>query len=986
MRILNGRLIKGLVIFAFLLVISGCAEILRLEIDPIVNRQFPPVSIDSERAAAVLSASTALGNIKNPGLLVNLNNDQLTQALAATMANLTPVQGITVTNPSISTDQQAFHFTASVTGSIPQYGATFTAQLDAEAVLGMTTVQLRSFPTPAATVTPALNSAKLTALKLDKFDWVAQPLADAINDLIGRYIANINGQFARNPLNLPIDVSQIGLSQNPVTINISGGRTIVIPGMQFAGVTVLADNSGLHILADIEVNAGATIQTTPTSDFTTYQTEFWNVAKTVYSTPTITSPGIFLSDYYLKQVLVNGFIPVNYQSVEQTALNNLQTSLGTIGPVAVGAYVAPNVITSQIQSAIATALAKPQTNSPGSEILYSVTFGSPNVLLDEQAVIATVPISGTVGSAPGTPVAATFQFAFSATVSAVGILSQNGNGLYYRLVATDLALNSVQHTSGYINPAPFIISINTLLDQLVPYLNGATTNTSINIPVPTMSPIQLPQSASLISSPTTLTPAPIHPLIVYPRLNVLGLRVLVSEYNQNNPQVDQKMASASAGVSSIATLLAKAFDSTTRTLNFSTTPTPPADPTNAEAAFDAAWANAGLPQPDTTKTFFAAVGMPWLTGKFAETLNSNHFSITGNYAFSQTPTQVNIGLGSYAQNRCVVNACNSSTNNCSQPGCSRQPGACGWSCSQICVNIGLGNWCTNDPVCEAGLAACNAAQEAQVGLCLAQQATQQGLCEAGNQAIYDACQAKNVIQQGICDVENGIIAGLQALGQGGLGQVSFDSHEALSITLNNPSLTPTVSGTGFQIAVGAALNANAAGSVGFSPANQLGSLLICPIPISGSASFNISTSGAIGITPISGHFQAASTGQGVDIALDPFNVNYTIQPAPLTTLLVQNPAIQIVCSPASAVADVVSLLGEYSVYSPTDLINALTSAGGLDDNTKLEIALIAEGKFNETLNLPPVHIDIPASTFSVGQMNYTTAMVWSGNTLVMTVQ
>lgn len=474
--------------------LAGCGTLLRTVVDPLVNKEFPPVSIDAQRAQAVREAQQTLDNVRDPAILVTVDNPTVSDIFSGLVRDV-PNQELTVVNARVGMTDQALHFWIDVKGRINDPGLDFEATLDAEAIVSTGTDQ--STQLPIAIVQPTLNSARLTNLKLDRWSFASRPIADAINALIARYRDNIRG--AIKPLTWPIDVSKTGLSTTPTQVALPGGRTVVVPGVSVGTTAVLIDTDGLHLLADANLVAATARAAAGDGDFAAYRQAFWTRAGTVAPTVAHSAPGIYLADGFLDKVLDPAFPPLPYADLQSNALDDLNTSLARLRPnadaapdvIAIGAYVSPAIVTSELQSVLTQGIkdwSNPKNALPGDKGWAALQVGVPSVTLSEQSVVVTSDVKGTV---PNTAIE------FSGKVSLAGILSTNEVGLYYRIAMAGISLESVRHTGSVINVTPFIGSINRFLDQMVPYLNSLTMNTPLSIAVQALAPVALPSQSGM---------------------------------------------------------------------------------------------------------------------------------------------------------------------------------------------------------------------------------------------------------------------------------------------------------------------------------------------------------------------------------------------------------------------------------------------------------------------------------------------------------
>lgn len=956
---------RSLVLFLigtlFLGGMSGCGTLLRSTVDPAVRHAFPPVSIDDQQRVAIKEASEALRLVKEPGLLLNVGAEDISKSFSNLIQHLNTSEMV-VKSAAVRPSKQSFTFLAEIQGNLIEQGIEFDATVEGAAVAYLDVSR-------NAIVRPVLKSARLTRLRLEKIQFASRPVADAINAALKRYIDNVNGAIPK--LEYKIVPKEVGLSTQPVNISIGGGRNITLPGVNLGAMAVLIDNAGLHLLADIELRPPLIAARDITTEFDTYHNNFWELARSVYGGVNVDQSGLYFSDEALKRVLVNGFPPLPIGDLQTLALTDLQQSISNARVIAMGAYLSPDIIRREVKTIVDTAL----TRQSNKEMFFSPVA----VRLDQQSILIDVPVAGTVTD-PKDPKGS--QFRYFATASLVGVLGQRKGGLYYRLVMAGLTLDRVEHLASSVDPKPFLVTLNRLLDQLVPYINSVTNETPIQVPLPALSPINI-SSESVHVVPSQLSIPPLTPLIIYPRLDERGLRLLIAEAEG---EINSSLLSEdriSGFTKTMDQMIATSFNTQNRLLFAFTTPPIPPDPTATDRAFNELWDRSGFATVNSEAVASGAVSLSWLTGKIGAILTHNQISLTA--GFDERITAPSIPLEPFPKlsSRCSVDP-PYPRRSCERNSCSRN--SCSWDCRR-CVNWGLGTACADDLFCLAGQAACNLREEGLIVACNAREETAVATCNAEEEVKVGADNIKRNLQASVCDLTEELVKGINGLTN--LGDIGGDAHIVASIKVDSPALNYDSTNNSLILKANSRMEANASGNIDYT-AKGLGHVLICPF--SGQIGYNVNAVASLDSGNLDAAIAPVKTNKIdtllLEIKFDDLRVRGKFDPAPLEALLVQNPQIQVLCSPvAVGIVDTAAILGKISAFTPADFIGAITQAiPNLSEDSKSTIEAITKGTIDKTIKMPAFRLDFPSVPVSFGASKYMLLPRWDRGSISLTAQ
>jgi hypothetical protein len=180
----------------------------------------------------------------------------------------------------------------------------------------------------------------------------------------------------------------------------------------------------------------------------------------------------------------------------------------------------------------------------------------------------------------------------------------------------------------------------------------------------------------------------------------------------------------------------------------------------------------------------------------------------------------------------------------------------------------------------------------------------------------------------------------------------------------------------------------ASGDIGWVPHGVVGTLFTC---VAGTAPFNVSGSAVVDSSAIRATLAAAPSENAgalrLNVTFDDVRLVGTMREPPILALLVQNPAMQVTCSPAvSGTVDLLALLGAISKYTPLDVAGALLSITQVPAQTRSDIELLAAGKLDRTVAVPSIHLDVAPVTTKFGDSSYVLVPSWKDGSIVLTAR
>lgn len=904
--------------------LSGCSFILRNSIDDQINEHFPPVDYSKVKRNAVQRSTAELASMQQPAMLLNVPTSTLQEAFAIALTKI-PDSAVRIISAKIIPEEQGIRFLADIEGQLEKPRGTFQATLDGWA---MATIENH-----IATVQPVLRSAKLTGLKLEEWSCASSTVRNAVNFVLNRYINNVNGQI--KPISETIDFTKIGLSEKPTKVEIAPGKWVTVPGVKLGPTAALIESDGLHVLAQIDVVSDSRRKELRPDDtlYTKYVEAFWRRAEAVRAGPNRAQPGLFFSNTILAELLRPGFPPIALADLQQVALSNVLESTKPMGAVAAGALISGPTLIENLTSVIQASI----TNND------RIQYGTPRVALDEQTVIVTIPAEGVIEHA---------HINFKGEVTAAGVIAPDRGQLYFRLALVGISLSSVEHTGGQIGLVPFVGSVNDLLTQLVPYLNGSLDNKPIDIPLPTMAPVPITQSGVNVT-PKELKLSLPGRIIIIPRLNNQGLRAIVVA----TPQVTDTTTNSVLDLEIFkAQRLAALNKPGNNGGNFkSIMPQSPVTPEEVDTVFNTLWTSA-LPKFDhqSNVNIGAVLSLPWAVSMVNQTLVDNRIAITapidsGDAEFDSGHLRV----AGWLQPNCTVNL------TCKRGDCGRNADVCKRSgCDWDCRRCAWGA-CFDDPICKTGEAACNVREEASLAACNAAEEAKVAACNVAEEAKLAACNIERETQVLGCNIVNETIRAIRELDS--IGSFSGKARAQGTASLANPEIRYNSATRTAQLSISAEAHVRADGRLSFTPAD-IGHLLVCPIQ--GVVDFGINGEVPQSRQTIEASLVASDAdSEGklpLDLQFNPITVSGQLTPAPVDALLGQNPNLFILCNPIAGVVGSIGNLGKISAYTSSDILGAIEKAipGNQDDQFRA-LKTFTTGKVEETVKIPSMRVSIP---------------------------
>jgi hypothetical protein len=948
------RLVRGVSLLMAAALLTGCGTFLKLSIDPIVNANFPPVDITSERNAAVATAAIALQQVKNPALLLTADAQSVKEQLFANLQNLNSGE-IAVRATSISLGQQSIVFGATVDGRLQASGIQFQAQITGESIIALKA-------NGAGYVRPVFTSARLSKVHLDQFSFAAGPTAKLINAALKRYLDNINGALPE--FVFQIEPDDVGLSTSPSEIDLPGGRKIKIPAVALGSTALLIDSDGIHAIAEITVSPLVALASAPNQPYDSYRQDFVHRAEPVFGSDSLKKSGIFLSDEVLKAILVDGLPPAPLSDLQRLALSDLNQWIGSARTIAGGLYFGNDILEKYVETISSGPLGKFSSKE--------LQIGALRARLDEQSILIEAPISGEISG----------NIAYKAKLTIAAVLAPKmGGGLEVRPALASLVLDRVEHLGKKVDPLGFVASINRLLDQLVPYLNSALADHPIKVELPTLEEFQIPQTANIAITPSTLRDPASKPLVVLPRIRADQARFLIVEAEGILGSTEAGFQARDRAFSvAVNQVITKAFDTSSRLALPPPLPLPP-NSAPVDASYDALWSRAGLGTVNSVD-LGGAVSLPWLSGKLGRLLSENSVVVTATSESSVTMPSAPLSKPPLLSVSCDIgDSC--TRGSCNRGTCARTD-SCNWDC-QRCVNVGLGNWCTDEPICLAGRLACNTREEAKVAACNISEEAKVGVCNAAEETKLAACNIERNLKLAQCNLTNEIINGINGLAN--LGDLGGSSRVTTSARVSNLAATYDLNSASLIFTANANLSVQASGDLNYTP-KGIGSLLICPI--GGQVSYTVNGNFGGGGQPLVARLRPRGVSAGlspaqIEFSLDPVRIQGKISPPPIEAILVQNPQIQVTCSPVlTGPLNSIAVLGKISAFTPIDIVKAIEDQlPSLPAEARAVIDVATKGTVDQQIAIPPIFFSLGRMSLLLGEVEVILTPQWSQGSLIL---
>lgn len=950
--------LAGVVVLALVLV--GCGSWLQDKVRQIVDGAFPPVDYAVAQKDAVQRSLPELAAVTSPSLLLNVPAEELEKAFAEQLRTL-KVKDLTIESAKIEAGPQGFSLTANVSGMIPEPKGSFKA-----AVKGWVTLSLAD---NVAQLRPGLSSATLTSLDLDgRFSWGADAAASAINSLLKAYISNANSQV--KPIEYKIDPSQVGLSGQPIVVNLPNDKTVTLPAVTIGKVAILVSPLGLHLIADLDGTPPAAPPSASTCDkYDCYADAFWLKADVIKPGLKRGTGGVFLADAFVSRLLTPAFPPIELADLRLDALQNLIQALNFDGKVALGASISAPRLIKTLKHAMGMSLpATPEA-----------TFGEPVIELGEQTIEITVPVSGKIDSA---------SISYKGTIRAGGLIASTAESLYYRVAVVGLQLESVENTGGPISLAAFIGSLNGLVAQLLPYINGALDKQPISLPLPKIKPVPVATKGIQIT-PAELTIPPPSGVLVIPRLDKSGLRVLVVE-GVGVPRQTPSAADIGVGRAISGSLkpqfipgASAQWIETLAAQGIALMPGPASGQTPEDYAnmlFQQAWATA-LPDQaqwaDGMPDIRAAASTGWIVGTANTILQHNQIAIdipydsgTIHYDTGKIRLAENLNASCGAQRSCTRGSC---------PLAHCTTNSCNWNCRRR----GPFGTSFDEPFCKTGETACNTRAEAARAACNLKANADQLGCNTSEEAKVAACNIQREAETLGCNVAREVVAAIKLID--GIGTANGDVRATGGAAIRSPVLKFDRGDSVVSLQMNAAANITMKGDINFTP-YDIGHILACPFK--GKAAIEVHGSIPMQTYTITSSVKDGGAGQDgshqLQLEFNSVPVKGSLSPAPVDAILAQNPQIFLTCSPViTAPLAGAALLGKVQAFGPGDILGAIEKA--IPANQELGFAAlkaVTAGQIDVAVPIPAMQVTVPKLEAAIPGGNVSLEGEWKNGTLV----
>lgn len=961
----------GAVLVAFAM--AGCGSWLQDRVKPLVDGVFPPVDYASAQQEAVNRSLGELMAVKSPSLLLNVPKEELERVLAEQLKT-SKIEGLAVESATIEAAPQGFMITANVSGTLPKPKAAFKA-----AVNGWVAVSLAD---GLAILQPGFASATLTSLDVDGwFEWGGEAAASAINEVLKGFIANVNSQLRPNEYR--IDPTQVGLGGQPIVVDVSNGRKITIPAVTLGKVAALVSPLGLHLIADLD---GASTEPATAAEtcnkYDCYAEAFWQKADVIRPGLKRGAGGIYLADAFLNKALTPAFPPIELPDMRLEALKDLIQALDFNGQVAMGVSIGAPRLIQAFKQAMGELL-PPTTEA---------VFGEPKFTLGEQSIEVEVPVSGKIDNA---------KLSYKGKVHAGGVIAPSAESLYYRVALLGLQLDAVEHTGGPISPAAFIGSLNGLIAQLLPFINSAFDKQPISVALPKIEPLPV-ATKGVKFSPAELTIPPPAGVLVIPRLDTNGLRVLVIEGVGVAKQAPSKtgvgVARAVSGaaisprlnleeivrrgakISDIERVVSRFNAMAARAIPQVPTPAQGQKPEEyANMLFERMWSIA-LPDQarwsDGMPDVRAAASTGWIIGAVNTVLQHNRIAI--DIPFDSGATRYDTGkirLAEKLEAKCSPDrSCQRAS--CPLPSCSTN--SCDWNCRRSALGVTF-----DDPICKTGEAACNARAELQRAQCNINANATQTACNVAEEAKRGACNIQKEAEILGCNIAKEAVAAIRQVD--GIGTANGQVHATGGASVGSPVLKFDRGDSIVTLQMNAAASFRMSGDIYFTP-YDIGHVLACPfkgraaIQLDGSVPMKSYTIAS----KISDGGQAEDGSHRLKVDFSPIRLAGSISPAPVDAIITQNPQIFLMCSPVlKAPMTGAALLGKLQAFGPGDILGAIERAiPGNQDEGLAALKAFTAGKIDAAIPIPPLLVTIPKVQAAIPGGHISLTGVWKEGALV----
>lgn len=904
--------------------INGCAYVLFKIAESHINEAFPPVSFAQIKQEAVANAADGLRSVRQPTLLLNVPTGTIRESLRASIREV-QIPNFRLLAANVVPDEQGLRVAADIEYSLEKPRGKITAKLTGWAAVSMNG--------QTASIRPALYNLVVTDVNMESWGF-GNLLAKAVIDDVVRglrgYMDNINGTV--KPVEYMIDPTQIGLAGQQTIVDLGGGVRVTVPGVRLGSVAALIDVDGLHMVGDLGIFSPPKRTQSPSITYETYRSDFWISAKQVRPNDSLLGAGLFISDEFLTRLLAPIFPPVTKSILQERALGSLVDSLKGNDPIIAGAVIGQFHLERLAKDALRTAF----------QNIKDATFGEPLISFGDQILTVTAPVA--YASNEG-------RLGIKGQVSLSGVIAPDKGKLFIRLLIADATIKEVWHLGGNITLTPFVHSVNSLILQLLPYLNGVLVPQEITIAAPIPNNIPMPTSKGVVVTPATLASIRLGVLRLMPRLTSSGLSVLVAESSTSSTDnvsgvrsnddvtlMDASRIAASKALTRRAAIGQRVASATSA---------------QADAAMKTRWENSLGSMPDIDAKMLSATGsLSWAVGVVDRTFKVN--KVAANLVLDAAPginESGDIKLGGGVGVQCAAPR-DCVRQSCPLRGCSRD--SCNWDCQRC------GFWgCASDPFCEAGKAACNLREEASLGACNLQANADKALCDTREETALGLCNVERGIMIEACNLAKDTVDLINDLRS--IGSMTVEHQIRGSAYLDEFSFSYDSAAQRLGIGARASATVDAQGAIDFVPAD-IGHLLVCPIrgKVPFHATGTVPAQSIFADVSLFGSESADGTLQIIG-GMSSMEIKGNVSPAPADAIFVQNPQIHLTCSPVltNPVA-ITYILGKVSAYTPFDVIGVIEKAiPGNQDSAREAIRMFTAGQVAHRINFDPLQFTIP---------------------------
>jgi len=919
----------------------------------VVDGAFPPVDYASAQREALQRSMPGLAGVASPSLLLNVPAAELEKAVAEQLKTA-DIKGLTVDSVKTEAGNQGLSISANVSGNLTEPKGRFTA-----AVKGWVAVSLTD---NVANLQPGLAEAKLTSLDLDGwFSFGDDAAASAINSVLKSFITNANSKF--KPIEYKLDLRQAGLSTEPIVVKVTEKRSVTLPAVKLGGTAVLVSPLGMHMIADI-AGTGAPTPVGACDKYECYAEAFWAKADTVKPGLQRGTAGIFVADSFVSEMFTPAFPPISLASLQSDALNALLGALNFNGQVALGASISAPRLKKALHESLKSML--PPTKE--------AKFGEPAIELGEQTIEVEVPISGIIDSA---------NIGYKGKVRAGGVIAATTESLYYRVAVVGLQLEFVEHTGGYLNASAFVGSVNDLIAQLLPHVNGALDNQPIALPLPKIKPVPVAIKGVTITPGELIIP-PQAGVIVIPRLDKSGLRVLVVQ-GVGVPGTMTTLTDVPVWLANTGDLKPRHFMASLAQYDLGSALMASAKESGespkdlANKKFQEMWSSA-LPDQalwsDGLPAIRVAASTAWIVNSVSSVLQYNKIAI--NIPFDSGNTHFDTGkirLAGGLQATCAAER-TCTRNDCPLPACNTN--SCNWNCARK-----VGFITTDDPFCKSGETLCNLNAEKDRGACNIRANADQAACNAREEGQRAACNIRKEAEIGLCKVAKEAVAAIKSID--GIGTANGDVRATGGVAIRLPVLKFDRGSSVASLEMSASADIKLAGDIYFTP-YDIGHILACPYK--GRAAIEVR--GSIPMTAYRIESSIKDGGKGEDgshkleLSFNQIPVRGRLSPAPVDALLSQNPQIFVTCSPVLAGSlATAALLGKIQAFSPGDILGAIEKAiPGNQDMGVAALKAAVAGQMDVSAPIPSFQVSVPELEAVIPGGKVTLQGEWKDGTLM----